>query len=302
MKRMMIAVWCLLTVQSCGAKELPRIQSIEGSYRYGIRIEDNATAPTPEKDFQDEHETISIYQKQRLINRIETFRSYPLYFADLDADGKKELIFKIFDGGDRFDWVVATIEPKMKPPAIFKNMAELSTLEEIGGKPRLITWECYGAIFSAQNACVKIVADYDGGKFHLDKEQMGKGFSLLKMPKTPAKIRLDDRGYLETDNSRPLMAIIAYVMQAFYAGESQKAIDLLRRSLRTEDRATTYLFIQELVDELSLSRFWKDIVSFNGWQSEDYDLINGTMLYHPKDWKKEEVVRHLFKMMMEKTR
>lgn len=287
-----VALWSL-----CMAEEAHyRIDTIEGKYPYGITIETKSTrVNTP-----DEHETIMIYQDGKLVDRIETFRVYPREILDLDRNGYKELIFDIFDGSRTFDRVIVTIKPHMPKPTVFKGMAESSRILHIDGKPRLQTWENYGALYSAERAVVTVYADFNGTHFHLNKSLQHRAFAILKIPQQTADIFLKENGFLGTHRTQALMEIIAYIVHAWYAGESEKAIALLHRRLHPSDNATMYLFLQELVDELSQSRFWNDIVAFNEWQEDDYEIVGEVLMHRYRNLDKDDIVRALFEQIVEK--
>lgn len=284
---------CFTTFVSAG--ELPRIGTIKGRYPYGIRIEDDGTRPT---DRQKEHETITIYQGVKPIDRIETFRAYPLYRLDLNGDGYEELIFKTSDGGGRFDWVIVSLKPKIAKPVVLKDIAELSHIEVIGGEAKLITWESYGALFSADTADIEIVAAFDGKRFHLDRASMCKRFESLEIPKMITLLDFNEEGYLHPHKPLALIEAMRYALYGLYVGESSRALEVLRETIHPVDKATLYLSLQELVDELSQSRFWDDITAFNGWRDNDYAVIGEKVIDHFQSWSKEEIVRHLFQEML----
>ncbi len=290
-------VWFVALCSLCTAEGAQyRIDTIEGKYPYGITIETKSTRVNT----SDEHETIMIYQDGKLVDRIETFRDYPLYSLDLDGDGYKELVFKIFDGSRTFDRVVVTIKPHMPKPTVFKGMAESSRILHIDGKPRLKTWENYGALYAAERADVTVYADFNGTHFHLNKSLQQRAFAKTKPPRQTADIFLKESGFLGTHRTQALMEIIAYTVHAWYAGESEKAIALLHQRLHPSDNATMYLFLQELVDELSQSRFWEDIVAFNGWQEDDYEIVGETLMHRYRNLDRDDIVRALFEQIVEK--
>ena len=265
---------CLVTILS--AKELPRIDTIEGRYPYDITIKTKSSnINTP-----DEHETIWIDQGHKHIDRIETFRAYPLYRADLDGDGFEELVFKIHDGGGRFDWVIVSLKPKVANTVVLKDFAELSRIERIDGKPKLITWESYGALYSADTADIEIVAAFDGKRFHLDRASMRKRFEHMEIPKKITLLDFNEEGYLHPHKPLVLIEAMRYALYGLYVGESARALEVLRETIHPVGRATLYLFLQELVDELSQSRFWDDIVAFNDWRDNHYEIVGERVIDH----------------------
>lgn len=290
-------VWCVAIWSFCIGKEVSYlIDTIEGQYPYDITI----FTQSHNINTFEEQETIIIYQDHRFIDRIETFRDYPLYYLDFDGDGYQELIFKIFDGSRTFDWVIVKIMPKMKKPIVFEGMAELSHIFYINGKPILKTWESYGALYAAKNATVTVYADFNDTHFHLNKALQKKELMMLKIPKKAADIFFRENGFLGTHHPEALMESITYAMQAWYAGESEKAVTLLLRTLQTTDKATMFLFLEDLIDELSQSHYWNDIVHFNGWQSENYEIVGKTFVPHYKNLDKDDIARELFRQMFKK--
>ena len=291
-----VIIWCIATVSLCMAKGTPySVDTIEGKYPYGIRIHAqsfNINIP------DEEHETITIYQNRKLIDRIKTYRDDPLGYTDLDGDGYKEVVFNLFDGERGFDLVIATIKPKMQKPLVFKGVK--GDIVHIDGKPKLLTWESYGAIYSAEYAFVTIYADFNGTDLHLDKSLQKEELSKLQQPQQKADVFLQENGFLGTHSPKALIKIIAYAAQAWYAGESNQAIALLRRTVHPTDKATMYLFLQDFVEGLSWSRFWDDIREFNNWQEEDGEMVGGVIVLRYKNMDKDAITRVLFEQMYKK--
>ena len=274
------------------AEEVSRTETIAGDYPYGIRIEENWTEA---KDGQSEHDTITFYQNGKRIDRVDTFRAYPLYYTDLDGDGKKEVIFKIFDGRREFDWVIVKIAPNMPKPIRFENMAELSLLSKRDKKPVLESVEeGYGSIYSGQSAYAWVYADFDGTRFHLIRASQKKAFERLKKSYGDVSVFLDEEGFLETSDPREMTKIVTYAVHAWYAGENEKAMTLITRRVHPVDQATLYLFIQDLVQELSHSHYWNDIKIFNNWEENGYVVLEENDSDRDHTLEKGAIVRSLF--------
>ena len=292
-----VLLFLLVFLTIVWAKALPKIETIADDYPYGIHIQDDWTRPSRGRK---EHETVSIFQKGKLVDRIETFRVYPLYRVDLNGDGYRELIFKTFDGGRRFDWVILTLKPKFSRPVVLKDIAESTRIEEIGGQPKLVTWESYGAQFAAESASVQVVANFDGKRFRLDRAAMRKRFESLKVPEGITLLDFNQEGFLDPHKPRALIETMRYMAYGFYAGESDRALDVLLKTIRPVGRATLYLFLQEFVEELWQSRFWADIAAFNGWRDNDYEIIGDKVVDHYKTWDRDKIARDLFKRVLKK--
>ena len=295
MPKVLPFLFLFLTIVS--AKALPKIETIEGDYPYGIHIQDGWTRPTRE---QKEHETVSIFQKGKPVDQIETFRVYPLYRVDLNSDGCQELIFKTFDGEGGFDWVILTLKPKISRPIVLKDIAESTRIEEIGDQTKLVTWESYGTQFAADCASVQIVTDFDGKRFRLDRAAMRSLFESLKVPDRITILDFNEEGFLDPHKPRALIETMRYMACGFYAGESDRALDVIAETIRSVGRATLYLFLQEFVEELSQSCFWADIAAFNGWRDNDYEIVGEKIVDHYETWDRDKIARDLFRRVPKK--
>jgi len=286
--------WVIACMAAVSAEEIS-----SSPYPYGIDIEISQEGHSLQID--NERCDITVTQQGKLVGKIHDMRCYNPVEADLNGDGKKEVVIKTFDGGRDFRLYVIPLRPHLRrivslPP----SEVEFYDVEDVDkdGVKEIVSWtRPFSNMFLETDgaADIQIALKPDANATRLMLDAKATAMLHQQTPKTqtaykPHRIYLDKEGYLRTDDVRGFADFFENVVIAFYSGKPKKAYTLMQKYLRFDHPAVRMLFCQDIAERLNKSPFFEDLVRINGW---DKDMLDDMF----RSIREDILARELFKSM-----
>lgn len=202
---------------------------------------------------------------------------------DLDGDGNHECLLRTASsiGHCCHEMLILTLTPQIKPMLrIQLNNNDIQEYEDLDGDGMMEIifyddrYSYFGAVCFACSPWVKVIANYDHGRLKLRPDLMRKSppTDLEPMSKTYVALKQDSIALAEGTDS-PKNAISMF-LHLFYIGEYEKSLLTIKKSFIFQSSETETLFFEMLVESLSKSPFWNQIMMLNSLSHNDGRLYS----------------------------